>query len=79
MQDYQKINDNDPFNCVGVTTAATVQLSVPLITAIGGILLLGETLTLRLAIAAIAILDGIALVALNKPSRSRLSGRRKRA
>ena len=54
---------------LGATTAATVQLSVPLITAIGGILLLGETLTLRLAIAAIAILGGIALVALNKPRR----------
>ena len=51
---------------LGATTAATVQLSVPLITAIGGVLLLGETLTLRLAIAAIAILGGIALVALHK-------------
>ena len=52
---------------LGATTAATVQLRVPLITAIGGILRLGETLTLRLAIAAIAILGGIALMALNKP------------
>lgn len=51
---------------LGATTAATVQLSVPLITAIGGILLLGETLTLRLVVAAIAILGGIALVALHK-------------
>ena len=52
---------------LGATTVATVQMSVPLITAIGGILRLGETLTLRLAIAAIAILGGIALMALNKP------------
>ena len=48
------------------TTAATVQLSVPVIAALGGILLLGETLTLRLVIASIAILGGIALVVLQK-------------
>ena len=48
------------------TTAATVQLSVPVIAALGGILLLGETLTLRLLIASIAILGGIALVVLQK-------------
>ncbi|MEM5436245.1 DMT family transporter [Paraburkholderia diazotrophica] len=43
-------------------TAATVQLSVPLIAAIGGITLLGEPLTARLALSSIAILGGIALV-----------------
>lgn len=43
-------------------TAATVQLSVPLIAAIGGIALLGEALTARLVFSAIAILGGIALV-----------------
>ncbi|MPW16696.1 EamA family transporter [Paraburkholderia sp. CNPSo 3157] len=43
-------------------TAATVQLSVPLIAAIGGIALLGEPLTARLALSSIAILGGIALV-----------------
>jgi len=48
------------------TTAATVQLSVPAIAAIGGILLLGEALNLRLAIAAMAILGGIAMVILWK-------------
>jgi len=42
--------------------AATVQLSVPVIAAAGGIALLGEPLTLRLVIASIAILGGIALV-----------------
>jgi drug/metabolite transporter (DMT)-like permease len=42
--------------------AAVVQLSVPVITAIGGILLLGEWLSLRLVLASIAILGGIALV-----------------
>jgi drug/metabolite transporter (DMT)-like permease len=46
-------------------SAATVQLSVPVITAIGGVLLLGEVVTLRLAITSVAILGGITLVALN--------------
>ena len=46
--------------------AATVQLSVPVITAAAGILLLGESLTLRFAIAAAAVLGGIALVVLEK-------------
>jgi drug/metabolite transporter (DMT)-like permease len=44
------------------TQAATVQLSVPVIAAIGGIVLLGEPLTLRLVLASAAILGGIALV-----------------
>lgn len=44
-----------------VTTASVVQLSVPVITAIGGILLLNETMTLRLFIASAVILGGIAL------------------
>lgn len=42
--------------------AAVVQLSVPLIAAVGGVLLLGEAFTLRLGIAALAILGGIGLV-----------------
>jgi drug/metabolite transporter (DMT)-like permease len=42
--------------------AATVQLSVPVITAIGGVLLLTEPVTPRLVLAAIATLGGIALV-----------------
>ncbi|MGH8271217.1 MAG: DMT family transporter, partial [Gammaproteobacteria bacterium] len=48
------------------TTAATVQLSVPVIAALGGILLLGEPLSLRLVGASIAILGGIGLVILEK-------------
>jgi len=44
------------------TTAAIVQLSVPVIAAAGGILLLNEQLTLRLVLASAAILGGIALV-----------------
>jgi drug/metabolite transporter (DMT)-like permease len=43
-------------------SAATVQLSVPVLAAAGGILLLGEPLTLRFLVASIAVLGGIALV-----------------
>jgi drug/metabolite transporter (DMT)-like permease len=49
------------------TNAATVQLSVPVIAAIGGIAFLGEPITLRLLLASVAILGGIALVILEKP------------
>ena len=48
------------------TTAATVQLSVPVIAALGGVLLLGEGYSWQLQVASIAILGGIALV-LRKP------------
>lgn len=44
------------------TTAATLQLSVPVIAALGGIVWLGEPLTLRLLLASAAILGGVALV-----------------
>jgi drug/metabolite transporter (DMT)-like permease len=46
--------------------AATVQLSVPVIAALGGIIFLGEPLTLRLVLSSVAILGGIALVILEK-------------
>ncbi len=46
------------------TTAATVQLSVPVIAALGGVVLLAEPLTLRLMVASVAIVGGIALVVL---------------
>lgn len=48
------------------TSAATVQLSVPVIAASGGVVVLGEPLTLRLVLASVAILGGIALVILEK-------------
>jgi drug/metabolite transporter (DMT)-like permease len=48
------------------TEAATVQLSVPVIAAIGGILLISEPLSMRLALASLAILVGISLVIFNK-------------
>ncbi|WP_412063723.1 DMT family transporter [Rubrivirga sp. IMCC45206] len=44
-------------------TAATVQLSVPVLAALGGLALVGEPVTLRLAVAGAITLGGIALVA----------------
>lgn len=44
------------------STAATLQLSVPVIAALGGMLFLGESLSLRLMLASVAIIGGIALV-----------------
>lgn len=44
------------------TSAATVQLSVPVIAAIGGVLLMSEDVTLRLVVASLATLGGVALV-----------------
>ncbi len=48
------------------TQAATVQLSVPVIAALGGLVFLGEPLSLRLVLASVAVLGGIALVILEK-------------
>ncbi|MFC0401810.1 DMT family transporter [Paraburkholderia rhizosphaerae] len=48
------------------SSAATVQLSVPLIAALGGIALLNEPLTPRLVASATAILGGIAVVIVGK-------------
>ncbi len=44
------------------SSAATVQLSVPLLAAAGGMLLLGEALALRVVVAGVTIIGGIALV-----------------
>ncbi len=51
------------------TRAAILQLQVPLLTAIGGVLLLSETADLRLAVAGFLILGGIGLAV----SRKRIS------
>jgi drug/metabolite transporter (DMT)-like permease len=42
--------------------AATVQLSVPVIAAFGGVLFLAEEITIRLILSAVTILGGIAVV-----------------
>ena len=46
------------------STAATVQLSVPVITAVAGVVLLSEPVSLRLVLASVAVLGGVALVVL---------------
>jgi drug/metabolite transporter (DMT)-like permease len=54
--------------------AATVQLSVPVIAAMGAVLLLSEAITLRLVLASVATLGGVALVLAQRttpPSKSR--------
>lgn len=51
---------------LGALRAATVQLSVPLVAALGGVALLSESLSPRLLVAGAAILGGIALVLLGK-------------
>ena len=49
------------------TSSASVQLSVPVLTALGGVALLSEPLTLRLALCSAAILGGIACVIAGQP------------
>ncbi|MDP2331440.1 MAG: DMT family transporter [Reyranella sp.] len=48
------------------TSAATVQLSVPAIAALGGVMLLAEPITARLLVASVAVLGGIALTIYRK-------------
>ena len=48
------------------TSAATIQLSVPAIAAIGGAVLLAEPITVRLLLSSVAILGGIALTIYRK-------------
>ncbi len=57
-------------NYLQTSTAAVSQLSVPVITAIVGILLLAEPVTLRLGLSGLAILGGIALVTTQRWGRS---------
>ncbi len=53
---------------IKATTAATAQLSVPVIAALGGVVLLGEPLLLRSALAGLAVVGGMAMViAARKP------------
>jgi len=51
---------------VKATRAATVQLSVPVITTVGGVMFLSEALTYRVVEASMAILGGVALVMVEK-------------
>lgn len=54
------------------TNAAAMQLSVPVITAAGGVLLLGEPITLRLVLSSSAILGGIFLATASRRERARI-------
>lgn len=51
---------------LSASAAASVQLCVPLLAAIGGVVWLGESLSWRLALASLLILGGIALVLRSK-------------
>jgi drug/metabolite transporter (DMT)-like permease len=53
---------------LSATTAATLQLSVPIIATLGGVLLLGESITLRFALASVAVLGGILIFILSRRS-----------
>lgn len=55
------------------TQAATVQLSVPVIAAAGGVLILGEGFSWQVLVSSVAILGGIALV-VRRPATSAISG-----
>jgi len=46
---------------LSATRAATIQLTVPVIAAIGGVLFLSEPITIRLIVASIAVLGGVYL------------------
>lgn len=51
------------------TTAATIQLSVPVIAAFAGVIFLQESISSRLMFASLAILGGISLVIIEKPNK----------
>jgi drug/metabolite transporter (DMT)-like permease len=55
---------------LSAASAATVQLSVPVLAAAGGILFLGELITLRFVLASAAVLGGISLVTIERWSAS---------
>jgi drug/metabolite transporter (DMT)-like permease len=57
------------------TQAAIVQLSVPVLAAVGGIVLLGESLRWRMVLASGAIIGGIALVILEKKTTQAVTGK----
>ena len=58
-------------NGLSVTQAAVVQLSVPVIAAVGGVVFVSEQLTQRLVISIVFILGGILLVVIGKKNVNR--------
>ncbi len=55
---------------LSATSAATVQLSVPVIAAFGGVVFLAEEVTLRLVLASIATLGGVAIVLVQRTKKT---------
>ena len=51
------------------TSASVVQLLVPVVAAFGAVAFLGESITLRLALAAVLVLGGVGTVVLGQASR----------
>ena len=56
------------------TRAAIVQLAVPVLAAAGGVLVLAEEPTMRLAVASVLILGGVAAAILAKQDRAAQAG-----
>lgn len=56
---------------LGSFQAASVQLSVPVLASVGGLIFLGESLSLRLVLASCAVLVGIALVLMSRRAQVR--------
>jgi drug/metabolite transporter (DMT)-like permease len=54
---------------LSATRAGTIQLAVPVLAALAGVLLLGERVTLRLVLSAAAILGGVGLAISSRASR----------
>ena len=57
-----------PLRGLSPVQGASVQLSVPVLTALAGTIALGETVTTRLSLCSITILGGIALVIAARPN-----------
>ncbi len=55
---------------LALSVAAVAQLTVPVIAMAGGMLFLGEALTLQFAVASILVLGGVALSVIKRPQRS---------
>jgi drug/metabolite transporter (DMT)-like permease len=54
---------------LSAVTASVVQLSVPILAAVGGVILLDERVTSRLLLAALLVLGGIGMAILDRPQR----------
>jgi drug/metabolite transporter (DMT)-like permease len=57
------------------TRAAVVQLTVPVLAAIGGVVFIGERLSLRLAVSAAAVLGGVCMALLGRARSAATHGR----